>query len=49
MKGDSTTVELLFNNEEEYLNLNLVDKDGYSALGISLRDEKFKIACMILD
>ena len=49
MKGDCTTVELLLNNEEEYLNVNLIDKDGYSALGIALRDEKYKMAYMILD
>lgn len=39
MKGDSTAVEMLLSNSEELPDLNLIDKEGYSALGLALREE----------
>jgi hypothetical protein len=49
MREDPTTVDMLLRNTDEALNLNIVDKDGYSALGLALREEQFRIAYMILD
>ena len=51
MRGDLTTVDMLINNtdSDDRLDLNILDKDQYSALGMSMREEKMRIAYKILD
>lgn len=49
MRDDATTVDLLLANTEESLNLDILDKDGFSALGLAMREELFPIAYKILD
>jgi hypothetical protein len=51
MRGDLTTVDMLINNSDsdDPIDLNILDKDQYSALGMSMREEKFRIAYKILD
>jgi ankyrin repeat protein len=51
MRGDLTTVDMLINNSDsdDPIDLNILDKDQYSALGMSMREEKMRIAYKILD
>jgi Ankyrin repeats (3 copies) len=51
--NDKTIVELLLDSKlrpgDQTLDLNIVDEDGYSPLGLALRDENHDIAARILD
>jgi hypothetical protein len=57
MKGEVSTVDLIFSssrntiddNKESWLDLNALDNDSFSALGLALREDKHKIALKILD
>jgi hypothetical protein len=51
MRGDLTTVDMLINNldSDDPIDLNILDKDQYSALGMSMREEKMRITYKILD
>lgn len=51
MRGDLTTVDMLINNTEndDPIDLNILDRDQYSAIGMSLREEKMRIAYKLLD
>ena len=46
MKGDSTIVELLLSSNTD---INILDKDSYSPLGLALRDEKTNITHTLLN
>ncbi|TNV86312.1 hypothetical protein FGO68_gene14153 [Halteria grandinella] len=49
LKNDHTTVQLLLECDLEKVNLNILDSEKYSALGIALREEQFRIAYMLMD
>jgi ankyrin repeat protein len=50
---DKTIVELLLDSKlrasDQTLDLNIVDEDGYSPLGLALRDENHDLAARLLD
>ncbi len=51
MQGDYTTVDMLLSyaDSDDPIDLNILDRDQYSALGMAMREEKMRIAYKILD
>ena len=46
IKGDKTVVELLIQNN---IGVNIIDREGFSALGLALREEKNSVAYRLLN
>jgi ankyrin repeat protein len=49
MKGDFATVDLLLSSNSDELDINSLDNDLYSPLGLALREDKIRIAYKLLD
>jgi ankyrin repeat protein len=46
IKGDKTVVDLLIKNQ---VNLNIIDREGFNALGLALKEEKPSVAYRLLN
>ena len=46
LKGDNSIVDLLIRNN---ININIIDREGFNALGLALKEEKTSVAYKLLN